>query len=380
MKQQAINPDGRQNQQGEPDLAQENRVLRRMLNTLTKDAAHNESVMARCQDRELALLSAEGLETLLERLTLGMQSSFALNDISLVLADPGDVLKNLMAGIGLDHLQIPHTHLVEDLQHFSSSYKHQTKPWLGAWVRNQHQSLFSGKGLRSVALLPLNRSGVTVGFLNLASRDINRFTHKHATDFLGRLATIAAVCLENAINSERLRLTGLTDALTGLYNRRYLEQQLHAEVARALRHGQSLSCLFIDADHFKVVNDDYGHAAGDAVLIALAQRVLSQLRSSDLATRFGGEELVLILPQTDEQNACQLAERIRERISSSPIQLNDGREVSITVSIGVSELTPVSEDKIDVAVRQLLEDADAAVYVAKEAGRDRVVLAGQHRS
>ena len=354
------------------DLEAENRVLQQMLRSLSTDAAHNEAVLDRYQERELALLTAQGLRKLLERLTVGMQASFRLEAISLTLADPDDLLADLMRGTGIEAASLMYVRLVPDLAEWSTLYQNLRQPLLGAWDEAAHARLFEARGLRSVALLPLWRGEIQTGALNLGSRDPQRFTGEHATDFLMRFATIAAVCLENAINRERLRLTGLTDGLTGLYNRNYLEQRLREEISRAQRHRQPLACLFIDADHFKRINDSQGHAAGDRVLIELSQRIRSQLRSSDIAIRYGGEEFVLILPETRAAQAMCMAERIRQLVAAEPVSFAHGGDIGITVSIGVSDVDPHAVSELDALAARLLQDADQAVYAAKATGRNRV--------
>jgi diguanylate cyclase (GGDEF)-like protein len=355
---------------------QDARQLRRLLDHFASEAEHNRSVMARCEQRELALLTADGLAQLLVRLTVGMQASFRLRQVQLALVDPYGVIRDLLASLGMIPEDVPGLRLIENLGALPRAFRDATQPRLEPWQQPQHGWLFD-PGLGSVAVLPLRRSDGLVGFLGLGSTDPKRFIADYATDFLSRLATIAAVCLENAVNRERLRLTGLTDALTGLFNRRYLNQRLHEEVARALRHREPLACLFVDADHFKRINDIHGHAAGDRVLADLGRFLRQHLRSSDTATRYGGEEFALVLPQTDHANARQLAERIRAGVAARPIQLEDGEVIRVTVSIGVASLPENPSTNIETAAAALLEDADAAVYAAKRAGRDRVMAASE---
>ena len=348
--------------------------LRQLLDKLTADAAHNAAVMERCAERELALLTAEGLASLLMRLTVDLRESFNLRDVRLALIDPYHVVRDLLGSLGVAPQDVQGLQLLKGVDDVPRDQVVAASPVLGRWDYQRHGWL-TRHGARSVAILPLRRSDGLVGFLSLASTDPKRFTKDHATDFLARLANIAAVCLENAVNRERLRLTGLTDALTGLFNRRYLNQRLHEETARALRHREPLSCLFVDVDHFKRVNDSYGHAAGDQVLNELSRYLQSQLRASDIATRYGGEEFAIILPNTDKHNACHLAERIRLGIGTHPVELESGERIRVTASIGISDLNPVSKATIPQAAKTLLERADAAVYGAKSNGRDRIVHA-----
>ena len=215
------------------------------------------------------------------------------------------------------------------------------RPWLGPFVGDQHAPLFPGKqGLGSVALLPLRREDRAVGCLAFGANDALRFTRHHATDFLAHLAVIAAFCIESAVNRARLVRSGMTDALTGWHNRRYFENRVLEELARARREQKPLACLMLDVDYFKRVNDGYGHLAGDRLLRELTRRIEAQVRASDVAARYGGEELVLLLPATRAADALALAERIRDVVRASPVQVADGQAVTVTLSIGVATRVP----------------------------------------
>jgi two-component system, cell cycle response regulator len=160
-----------------------------------------------------------------------------------------------------------------------------------------------------------------------------------------------------------------------VHNRRYFEQRLREEVDRSLRKGSPLSCLLIDLDHFKQVNDRHGHLIGDAVLREVAEQVKDQLRLSDAMARYGGEEFAVLLVQTDTASAIAIAERIRERMVSRPVVLPDGKTLSVTLSVGVSTLhQSVRGADVDARARELVAAADRALYAAKRAGRNRVVF------
>ncbi len=358
------------------DLAFINRQLRQRLSTLTREASHNEEVLKRFHDRELTLLATESLPQLLSCLADGMKSSFDLPTIQLVLHDPDHELRHLLLHSGIEPDSLSDIRFVDEISSFSPRHARYKAPWLGAYMEQDHAILFPNAAtLKSIAILPMIRRSKLVGFIGLGSHDPNRFTRHHASDFLNRLATISAICLENTANREHLVIAGLTDPLTGLHNRRYLERRLEEEVTRALRYRHPLSCLFIDADHFKQINDRHGHGAGDSVLRELALRVRECLRLSDIATRFGGEEFTLLLPQTDATEALNLAERIRHRIQDKPIAIHGGESVAVTVSIGVSALRPDSDSSTQQIGERLLGDADSALYESKESGRNRVQLA-----
>ena len=355
------------------DLEGENRALREQLAAFKRDAQHNQEILQSFHERELALLSADSLPTLLNTLTDGLRRSFRVDELSVVIVDAEYDIRQLLVHAGSRVESYPEVRFVEDIGELSPIYNRLTGPLLGPWVPYEHSGLFTRTDLRSVALLPMERRGMLTGSLNFGSRDAERFTRAHASDFLSRMANVGAVCLENAVNRERLVLSGLTDALTELYNRRYLTRRLEEEVARAQRYAHPLSCLFADVDHFKRINDTYGHAAGDEVLRELAARLRGHLRPSDVAVRFGGEEFALLLPQTALREAGRIAERIRGMVNGEPVRTRAGL-IPVTVSIGVAQARPAIGQRRDAVGNALLAAADAALYQAKEQGRDCVVL------
>jgi diguanylate cyclase (GGDEF)-like protein len=152
-----------------------------------------------------------------------------------------------------------------------------------------------------------------------------------------------------------------------------LQQRLKEELARTQRRAGSIACLMMDIDHFKGINDGYGHLAGDIALKEVAQRVESQIRSMDTAARFGGDELAILLPDTGAAEAAKLAERIRVCIASQPVALTAQVERNLTVSVGVAALSPGRhETDLKAAADRLIAEADAALYRAKALGRNRV--------
>ena len=157
------------------------------------------------------------------------------------------------------------------------------------------------------------------------------------------------------------------DALTGLNNRRHFFYLAEQEVKRARRYDRKLAAMMLDIDHFKQVNDTYGHASGDKVLQAIAELSKRTLRKQDTIGRYGGEEFAVILPETDISRAMEVAERLRVAIASCPIDISQGT-VDLTVSIGVAAL----DTDGNMAVESLLDRADKALYAAKREGRDCV--------
>jgi diguanylate cyclase (GGDEF)-like protein len=161
----------------------------------------------------------------------------------------------------------------------------------------------------------------------------------------------------------------ITDPLTGLFNRRRFDDVLKREFAITKRYATPLSCLMVDVDHFKRINDLYGHDAGDRVLCGVASRLSARLREVDTAARFGGEEFALLLPQTPKQGATVVAERIAAAVRRDHFEFADG-SASVTVSVGVADSRDVSGS----APEALVKAADSALYLAKSRGRDQVVV------
>jgi two-component system, cell cycle response regulator len=161
----------------------------------------------------------------------------------------------------------------------------------------------------------------------------------------------------------------ITDALTGLFNRRYMENHLSALIEQATGRGKPLALMALDIDHFKSINDTYGHDAGDDVLRDFALRIRRSIRGIDLACRSGGEEFVIVMPETDLTVAAMVAERLRRRIAAEPFSINQGeRSIPVTLSIGLAALRGADD-----GAASLLKRADQALYRAKREGRNRVV-------
>ncbi len=172
----------------------------------------------------------------------------------------------------------------------------------------------------------------------------------------------------------------IEDGLTGLFNRRYFDHRLAQEIQRARRERRPISVMLVDADHFKRVNDEHGHAAGDAVLKVLASRMRDALRvTDDITSRVGGEEFAVILPGTPIEGALVAGERVREAVAHELFDIGSA-ELTITISVGLSSFEPIDGFMdSDLTARRLTEQADASLYRAKEAGRNTVKCHGDDR-
>jgi diguanylate cyclase (GGDEF)-like protein len=356
------------------DLRLEIDALKKRLAEMTAEAANNESILKRTQGRELTLLRADGLGPLLHAMVDGLRESYGLDAVSVVLLDPQHEIRHLLIAGGDRPEEFKQIFFVDSLVGLAPQLAALHRPWLGPFVGADHRLLFPGsQNLKSAALLPLPRKDIVTGALCFGSRDPARFTRHHGTDFLAHLGAVAAVCIENAVNRARLLRAGITDFLTGWHNRRYLQQRMKEELARAQRRGATIACLMIDIDRFKGINDGYGHLAGDVALKEIAQRIESKIRSMDTAARFGGDELAVLLPESNAAEAAKLGERIRECIAASPVALSAEIERTLTVSVGVAAVAPGRhEADLKAVADRLIADADAALYRAKAMGRNRV--------
>jgi len=350
-------------------LELENRELRELLGQLTEQASRNDSLLRKTQERELDLLRAGSLARLIERILYGLKASYQLDAVHLVLQDPEHEIRHLLSPEEQQEVRF-----VDFLESLAPQLTSLERPWLGPYHPADHELLVHGfRGAQSVALIPLRRNDQLEGVLVFSSADPLRFNGDLATDFLAHLGLVAAICLENAINRARLLRSGLTDFLTGFHNRRYLNARLREELSRAQRVRQSIACLMIDVDHFKRINDRYGHLAGDAVLQEVAHRIDTEMRTSDTGARFGGDEFAIVLPHGGVIDGEKVAQRVLNAVRSQPIAFASGASETITLSIGVAAAAP-SQGARDykVLAERLIAEADAALYRAKSAGRDRV--------
>jgi two-component system, cell cycle response regulator len=287
-------------------------------------------------------------------------------------------VRHLLMVQGQALTQFPQVLFVDSMHALAPQLAAGRRPWLGKFKRSDHDLLFPANAqLQSVALLPLTRQERLVGSLNMGSGESRRFSEELATDFLHHLGVIAAFCLENTVNRARLVRSGFTDVLTGWHNRRYLQTRLHEELARCRRERTPLTCLMIDVDHFKKINDRFGHLAGDEVLRQLAHCINAEVRSSDVSARYGGEEFVILLPSTGADAGRLLAERIRQAVAAEVFKVRDVEHpLPITVSIGIAEHRPTEiEPDLKVAGERLIALADLALYEAKAGGRNIVAQA-----
>ena len=189
----------------------------------------------------------------------------------------------------------------------------------------------------------------------------------------GGASIVLVIALEQAWST--VNELAMVDSLTGLSNRLSFAPAAEREIELARRHHQPLALLMLDVDHFKAINDRHGHLAGDQVLVEVGKRCRETLRTTDLLARWGGEEFIMLLPNTPQVRAQQLAERVREAVSASAQLVVDGHSVQVTVSVGVAGTVGAATGPT-VSLELLIQQADEALYRAKHAGRDQVSMSG----
>jgi diguanylate cyclase (GGDEF)-like protein len=234
-------------------------------------------------------------------------------------------------------------------------------PWkLSELARNE--------GIRGFVCMPLVQHGRRLGVLYLYRNDRDAFFDEEIK-MLATFSHLASGAIENATLYAKSQGLVATDALTGLYNRRVLDERLEGELQRSSRYGKSFSFMMLDLDKFKSINDTYGHLAGDAVLKQVGEILKENTREVDSPIRFGGEEFAIVLPELNGDAAKITGERIRMAVSAAAFSLPDGRKFNVTASMGIASYPECAKD-----ADTLIKHADQALYLAKREGRNRVML------
>jgi diguanylate cyclase (GGDEF)-like protein len=218
--------------------------------------------------------------------------------------------------------------------------------------------------IASMLCVPLLARGERVGVVTATSEHESAF-HADDLELVRFISTTIALDIENV----RLHRVAVTDPLTGAYNREFLHQRLPSEIEAAIDRDRPLSIALVDVDHFKHVNDQYGHGVGDVVLAEVARRLRGAIRGGDLLVRYGGEEFLTVLPKADAGRAWEVGERMRQRVCERAFEVGDGLALLLRVSVGIAQW------RTGETMPDLIERADVALYGAKTRGRNRVEVA-----
>ncbi len=223
---------------------------------------------------------------------------------------------------------------------------------------------------RSILCVPIVNKRKTIGVLEMINRLDGRPFQNKDLDLLLKLVDQAAIAIERSSLYHQMADLAITDDLTKLFNFRYLAQSLENEVRRCQRYGLMVSMIFLDLDYFKSVNDTHGHLMGSQVLIEVGKILLNSLRNVDVVARYGGDEFVAILPETDVETTFKITKRIHETFHKYVFLEKEGLDVKLTASFGIAGFPQHAKDKTS-----LIRLADQAMYKAKGMGRDRICMA-----
>ena len=217
-------------------------------------------------------------------------------------------------------------------------------------------------------LMPIINNEIPEGVIVIIGEDSNFFNNKeYEKNILKILINHCATAISNAKMYSFMEKRAKVDSLTGLYNHRYLQEQLEKEIVRSERYKENLSFMIMDIDFFKKVNDTYGHPAGDLILKKVSELIKAGLRQTDIASRYGGEEFAAILLKSDLNKACQIAERIRNSVENYNFIISGNAKVNVTISGGIANYPSNTDNK-----KTLIEKADKALYYAKKTGRNKI--------
>jgi diguanylate cyclase (GGDEF)-like protein len=323
----------------------------------------NEETALKFFEVEMSVLATLNFQDFFDKLLSNIMQKFGVGSVWVTLIDRSRAVKLIhtyaSAAIPAKNLRIL------ERRKFASVVKDTGRPVLG----NQDMDRFSplmprGREKRygSIAVVPISLDGDPVGSINFADASPERFSPEVDTILLEQLGLVVSICLSNVAAHEELKALAFKDPLTGLLNRRAMERALKREIGRSKRYRSPLSVAFIDLDDFKKVNDTLGHDSGDGILVHVADTLRKMSRSSDVISRFAGDEFVIILPETAAAEANALIGRIQEHFREHPVSLG-GIQVPVGFSCGVAS----PEHRPGEDASSLLKKADKLLYQDKQA-------------
>lgn len=329
------------------------------LEQLIEQARRNEAIARKLFEIEVEVMGLQDTGSFLECLTDRVRTRFDLDEVWLVLTDI-DINQKMSASLAEQGALV--TSLMISTVDYMRLTKNQQAPLLTTELGHLRRLIpqHLREQLGSVALLPLLMENRVIGALMLGTADPARYRPHMDCFFLHQLAVKASVGLAGVWAREQLRRLATRDPLTGLRNRREMEESLRQEISRAVRYGQPLSLIFIDCDDFKQVNDTWGHDCGDAYLCHVAKHLVDLLRQDDLVCRFAGDEFIMILPNQSAEKAAMIGERSAHFFQSHPLRYGE-REIPVTFSYGIAS----TEEHRHCTMEALLKQADQRLYEMK---------------
>lgn len=352
------------------------RQLRKQMVNLLAQTRENEEKALSYRAQEGRFLALETLSSIVSAALNEYKQSFDIDAVTLVLDDPDYEIQRTLEDESVDLAGELRLKFLATQYQLRDAAKLPRASKLGSYDYTSQQWLFdySDAMLQSVAEIPLMRGDRVIGALALGSRDPARFPEDAKSALLDSLAAVLAICLENALNQSRIKRADLTDPLTGVANRKYLDRRLEEETARCRRSGEPLSCLFIEADDFDGINQQHGRRVADNLLITLADVIGSQLRGSDTLARYEGASFAVLLVRSAPQDSKYVADRIREVIAGRSFEGPGSKAMAAHVSVGISALQADSKKNLprNIADR-MTQVAEEMLKQAQAAGGDSVV-------
>lgn len=355
-------------------LEEENKELRRMLTIMRQKAYHNDQLLHSFFEAKLKLMSSTTLAELVSYLLNDFRRDFKLSSLTLMLLDPEDIVRDLLQGYEVNsteselHLlksQSPLNELFPDLTYFCGEPNETVRTFCFPHTAS----------IQSCVLLPLIQDNCLIGSLNLGSHDQLRYSQFLSYDYVMYLASVLSTCIEICISRETLVRLSSIDSLTTTANRRSFNEHLSREINRCQRSSEPFVCMMLDIDHFKSINDRFGHLSGDQVLRAVAQLLKEKRRILDCVARYGGEEFALLLPSCSLDTGLRIAEELRRTISQTPFYGQEGESIQVTCSIGLTVCDPKHPQyyrDVEKLKSNLISSADQALYRSKHNGRNSV--------
>lgn len=339
-------------------LADENHELKQYVADVMKRLRENERLFSRMFELESKVLSSTDPEDLCFTLLRGLRSGFSLDMVRFWFDR-----SSFMGNCQLDGLSERDLVWIEkgEIANMGLFGRHVCLMRLDkekgfVWLEKQDEHL------ASMALLVLGNPEKPFGVMGMGSIEADRFSPDQSVDFLQHLAQVVGLSLENAIARERLARISITDSLTGSHNRRFLQPHSHQPLSQWFGRDTQVACLYFDVDGFKAINDRLGQTAGDDLLAKIASTAQQFARAKDPLIRMGADEFVLLLPGCSEAKACEIGGRIVQACGEIAVQ-----DEMMAISMGIA----YSSADRDMAVKQLIEYADEAMYVAKALGGSR---------
>lgn len=320
--------------------------------TLYENAKNAVKRLSTLYDVTTALGSIMKLDELFKEIVMIVRKKLGYKTVGILLLEENGEHLRVRSGVGYTSLDLKSLKIHVSTEGVTGLAVKEQRPILVKDVREEARYIGERKSKSEIAIPLLTKAGVT-GVLDVESEGAGSLSDEDVK-LLTSLATFIAIAIENAKLYERTETMAITDELTGAFNYRYLKSKLGEELEKAKRQKNKLSLLMLDLDNFKEINDSKGHAEGDQVLKSLAEKLRTGLRKDDVFTRYGGDEFMVILPQTDKQEAIKIAHRLKRIVEENRLK----------TSIGVSTYPDDSE--------QLIEAVDKALYRAKEKGKDLV--------